>query len=187
MCLTAGAARRFLELELAFSIASSMATTAILHVGDDTCHRIPVMERAGFVVRLTHCSASALTEAFAREIAVEAITFQNDSEPLPVAVVTTARMLSDAPFVLLQNPVFDYDEKSFDLIVPNLTSPSTWLKQLQETIAEARKLRAFSQQLCRECADVRAVTRTLRDRAARNRLRPFDPDTIWNGNSDEKS
>ena len=162
-----------------------MATATVLHVGDDLCHRIPVMELAGLTVLRTECSVAALEDLFAEGKTFSGIAFHNEiATPLP-PLVSTARTFSNAPLVLFQNSLLECDEYLFDLVIPVHTPPTAWLKSLEEAIREGRNLRAESQQLREDCANVRSISRELQRTSSRNRESPIDCDALW-GNNPEK-
>lgn len=164
---------------------SNMATARILHVGDDTCHRIPVMERAGLEVCRTPCSVDGVRGALAVNENFSALTFHVDVDPIPCGVITVARLLR-SPIVLFESPGVEYDSQSFDLIIPTQTPPLTWLQSLQAVIRRSQELRTSSRKLRDDSAAVRsdfgAICATIR----RHMVSPVDVDSIWGGDRDKK-
>lgn len=158
-----------------------MAAATILHVGDDLCHRIRVMEHAGLRIVRTGESVSGLEEAFAVHKSFSGIAFTNQIHPLPSQIVSTARTLSQAPLVLFEHPFVSFDERLFDLVIPAHTPPNAWLQSLRDTIEASRKICEGSRRLRQDCADIRAYSRRLRDSAARNRGLFIDADAPWRG------
>ncbi len=144
-----------------------MAAATILHVGDDVCHRIPVMESGGLVVVRSEPSVDGIQSAFSQHTSFSAIALIS---PSPI-LLSTARKLSEAPVVLFQDSSGDSDEYPFDLIITAQTPPSVWLKSLGEVIEEARKFRKLSQPLREEPATVRAKSRALCEAAANNQVK----------------
>jgi hypothetical protein len=143
-----------------------MATASILHVGDDLCHRVPIMKSAGLIVDQSECGADAVHAALVQNQSFSAITFHNDAFPLPDIVVSTARTLSSAPLILFKNPSVCCDDGAFDLVIPSLTPPADWLKSLRAAIEDAHNLRRISMQLRQESMNVRFQTERLRAESA---------------------
>lgn len=156
-----------------------MATSTILHIGEDVCQRIPVMETAGFAVFQSPCSIPAIHTAFDREEDYSAVVFHTDIAAVPEVAVRETRDLSEAPLVLFQNPTITCDEGEFDLVIPALTPPDIWLEKLRDVIQACREARERSMQLREDCAAVRSMSRALRARSVRNRVAPIDPDALW--------
>ena len=158
-----------------------MAAPTVLHIGEDLCRRIPVMETAGFVVHQSEVKISAIHIAFEREADYSAVVFHNDVAAIPEDAVNEARSLSQAPFVLFQNPTVPSDEVQFDLVVPSLTSPDVWLLKLRKLIQDSRQIREDTNQLRQDCTATKS--QELRLASARKRVRPVGPDAIWRGSS----
>lgn len=79
-----------------------MATASILYVGDDLCHRIPVMENAGLFVVRSKDSLAAVESALAVNKALSVITFHSDNCAPPESVVLSARRLTSVPLILFE-------------------------------------------------------------------------------------
>lgn len=155
-----------------------MLTAPILYVGEDLCCRIPVIERYGARVRRVPCSARELRVALADTIEYSAVAFNEDLASIPHDVIAVACSYP-SPLVLFENPCISYDPACFDLIIPTLTPPALWLRTLQETINESRKLHAQSRALLLDVAAVRAETRVQRSRMHRLIGSPIDIDKLW--------
>ena len=160
-----------------------MAASTLLHIGDDICRRIPVMEIAGFVVYQSEVKIPAIHIAFEREGDYSAVVFHNDVTAVPEDAVQETRSLSEAPFVLFQNPTVPNNEVEFDLVIPSLTSPDVWLLKLRELIQASRQIRKDTIQLRQDCAAPRSKSQELRLSSARKRFPPVGPDAIWRGSS----
>lgn len=157
-----------------------MATT-ILHIGDDLCRRIPVMETAGFLVFRSKGEIPAIHTAFNREEDYAAVVFHNDIAAVSEDAVQETRSLSEAPLVLFQNPTVASNDSEFDLVIPALTPPNVWLEKLQELIQAFRETCERSVQLRNDCADLRAKSQSLLLKTAHNRVPPIDADALWRG------
>jgi len=124
-----------------------MASATLLHVGHDFCHRIPVMEKAGFIVCRSACSIDAVRGALMPAQDFGAIAFENDTGPVANEVVSVARELFIVPIILFENPSVDCDERAFDLVIRKLTPPAIWLAALASAIEESRQMREASRRL----------------------------------------
>lgn len=160
-----------------------MAVATILHVGEDFCRRIPVLERAGFSVRETKGSISAIERAFSDGDIFSAVTFHCDLVELPVAMVKTTRAHSTAPCILFANPALQLEETEFDLVIPALTPPGLWLKRLRDLIEASLRLHEQARQLRQDYAAARSKSGALRAQSARLRVSPIDADALWHGAS----
>jgi hypothetical protein len=122
----------FLELPKTQNCAI-LAMLRIIHFGEDSCHRLMVLESAGYMVE--RCES------------IQDIEFYLRSPHLPDAVVVSddlqrasrvATFLSNAdlplPVILFAGTDEPYTETEYDLIIPALTSPSDWLLSIEETI-----------------------------------------------------
>ena len=109
----------------------------VLHVGDDICHRIPVMEMDGIVVHRCACSVESVRALLKEEDSISAVAFNNDMFPPADAVVSTARELCDAPLILFDNALAECDEERFDIVIESPSAPSEWVKTLRQAIEDA--------------------------------------------------
>lgn len=158
-----------------------MAKTTILHIGEDICQRIPVMETAGLTVLQSEMAIPEIRRVFDDRDTFSAVIFHSDICAPPQPTVCETRNLCDAPFVLFQNPAVQCDEAEFNLVIPPLTPPAIWLQKLVEIIDASHELREQSMQLRQDCVTARTKSETLRTASARNRVCPIDPDALWNG------
>lgn len=156
-----------------------LASAALLHVGEDICHRIPVMEAWGFSVVRAECSAYGFREAYSGDRPFSIVTFHNDLEPPPTAAVDQARSLGSVPLVLFENPSVSSEEHDFDVIIAAHTPPEIWLQALQRTMEEARRICERSRMLRAECEEVRAKSQELRSINARNRMVASVSANLW--------
>jgi hypothetical protein len=158
-----------------------MAVNTILHIGEDLCQRIPVMQAAGLMVLQSEISIPAIHTAFHRGDSFSAVIFHCDIVAPPEPAIQEARALSDAPFVFFQNSAVVCDETGFNLVIPPLTPPSIWLQKLVDVIEVSRALRGQAVLLRQDCIGVLGKFQALRAASARNRICPIDPDALWNG------
>lgn len=156
-----------------------MATAALLYVGDDFFHRIPVMEKAGLAVVSSEDSISTIQTALGNGIAFSAITFHCDFFLIPPEIVQTARTHSASPLVLFSNPLLNCDESEFDLVIPAMTPPTLWIQKLRELIQASILLRERSVQLRQDCLETRFHSEALRLESGRLCQHPIDADALW--------
>jgi hypothetical protein len=145
------------------------AAVSILHVGEDLCYRVPVMEAAGLFVFRSECSIEGVRTALAQDDGFSAVAFAIDRRPHFPTVVSTARSLTKAPLVLFNDLSGHVDVSAFDLVIVPEESPVWWLKSLDSAIVDARNVREVSRRIREESEAIREKSRALRAEAARNR------------------
>jgi hypothetical protein len=160
-----------------------MVTATILYVGDDLCHRVPVMETNGMCVVRSACSVAAVRAALAKGDGLSAVTFHNDLFAPPEAVVSTAREMCKAPLILFESPAVDCDEQAFDFVIPAMP-PDVWTEALAEAIEQARRDQDRSRRLRRKRADAREWSRSLSENSALDRMSSFDRDAGFRAGAD---
>lgn len=123
--------------------------TCVIHMGLDTCHRLPVLEQAGYSV--DQCGTiPELQEVLDSEKAFEALLIPESA--IPEEVFPLARARSAVPLVLFRETQRSIAESAFDLVVPILEPPQRWLADLAALIVRSRATRAHSKQAIRESA-----------------------------------
>lgn len=160
-----------------------MSSSSVLHIGEDFCRRIPVIENAGFAVMQTNAALPAIHAAFDRRNVFSAVLFHSDFHAPPQNIVHEVRTLSAVPFVLFQNPTIGFDVADFDLVIPVLTPPAIWLRKLRDVIEASIKLRDFSLRLREETQAERARSKSLLEQSDRICKSLIDPDALWRGES----
>jgi hypothetical protein len=152
----------------------------LVYFGVDTCHRLPVLTRAGYTVENCH-SALQLEGVFDSSCPAEAVLMTDHEGKLPQDAITLTRSRSVAPLILFRDSNHSYAESAFDLVVASLTPPGQWLEQIAVLLEESRLMRTKSAVLRaesrmrqyeaillqREAAELREETRLERTRAAR--------------------
>jgi hypothetical protein len=138
------------------------------------------MRTASFAVFQSEDSVPAVCGALAGEIAFSAITFDADTFAPSEGVVRVARSLTAARFVLFENASNHCDENAFDLVIPALSHPSRWLKQLHDAMEASRDQRErAARQLRQDCATLQANLQAIRAESARVRVNPIDFEPLW--------
>ena len=152
----------------------------LVYFGVDTCHRLRVLARAGYTVENCY-SALQLEAVFDSSCPAEAVLMTDHEGKLPQDAITLTRSRSDAPLILFRDSNHSYAETAFDLVVPSLTAPGQWLKQIAVLLEESRLVRGKSALLRaesrilqheaillqRDAAELREETGLERARAAR--------------------
>jgi hypothetical protein len=92
-----------------------------------------------------------------------------------VEAATLARSLSVAPLILFEDALCD-DESNFDLVIPPLTFPDVWLREVAATIERSRMLglksaaiREQSRWLVKQSEAVREKSLLEREKSVRQR------------------
>jgi hypothetical protein len=155
----------------------------IVYFGVDTCHRLPVLQRAGYSIE--NCSSVLQLDAVLDAgHPAEAVLMTDHDGNLPQDAITLTRSRSVAPLVLFRDSDCSYAESAFDLVIPSLTPPEQWLEQIASLLEESRALREEPEllrsgtrmrqqeavRLQREAAELRGKTRPDRARGARESL-----------------
>jgi hypothetical protein len=170
-----------------FTRVPLMSATTVLHVGDDLCYRIPLMESAGIIVHSSEPSLTGIISAFDEVGSFSAVAFHNAIHPPLPEVVSAARSRTPAPFVLFDTSVVACQKSDFDLVIHEFTPPDVWLARLHSTIEEAQKLRAASRILRGDSSAVRDKLYALRAVIARNLIAPVSPLSLWLGKAGKTS
>lgn len=145
----------------------------VIHLGRDSCHRLAVLESAGY--RVDVCiSVPELRHALVLPKPLDAVLISEGSEGPHADAVSLTRSHSSAPIILFRETQLDFAESCFDLVVPILAPPQIWLADMAAVIARCQSLRATAQalcsqsaELCRESALARAKSSSERKRAQR--------------------
>ena len=111
----------------------------ILHFGLDHSAKLSVLSSAGFCVSDCGCSLDEFLAALERIRDIEAIVMSGCHNKTAEAVVL-ARERCPAPLILFESPVSQYDPSKFDLVIPALTPPQSWLASIAAAIERSRTL-----------------------------------------------
>jgi hypothetical protein len=157
-------------------------TTRVVHIGTDQCHRVLVLESAGYEVDGCN-SVEELQRAFKRVESLAAVLVSESQGAVYRDLIREVRECSDAPLVLFRETLHRFtepdEEPLFDLEVPVLEPPEAWLPDLatliarsRELQAQSRELRSQAQRLCGESAAAREKSwlERLRSREVRTKI-----------------
>jgi hypothetical protein len=109
-----------------------------VHFGIDSCFRGALLKAAGHSVE--ECtSVSHLHAALIGVREVNAVVFSEGDGEVPYDAISLARSTSTAPLILFRSRSPRYDESEFDLVIPELTDPKKWLKEIAGLINGRRQ------------------------------------------------
>lgn len=113
----------------------------VLHIGMDDCHRVAVLRSAGYAVD-EYASMPELAEALGGIPDLDAVLFSESENIAPEVVFALARECSAEPVIFFNSSNRRVSTPDFDLVIPPLTPPEKWLKQVSTLIERSRVLRA---------------------------------------------
>ena len=109
----------------------------VIHFGPDDCHRLMVLESAGYVVEDCDCLVQ-LRGLLADGAAAAALLVSEGDRVSLQDVVAAARAHSSIPVILFPNTNRSHEEAGVDLVVDCLTPPEVWLNDVEGLIEKAR-------------------------------------------------
>jgi hypothetical protein len=152
-------------------------TASIVYFGVDTCHRLPVLQRAGYSVE-NCCSVLQLDAVFDSGHPAEAVLMTDHEGNLPQDAITLTRSRSAARLVLFRDSNCSFAESAFHLVIPSLTPPEQWLQQIASLLEESRLpqeeselLRSEFRMLQQEAIRLRRDAAALREKTRPERVR----------------
>jgi hypothetical protein len=121
--------------------------THILHIGTDDCHRAAVLQSAGYDVE-EHVSLQQLGAALDEMPGADAVILSESENIAPEVVVRLVRECSAAPTIYFRRSNRRVVKPEyFDLVIPPLTPPEKWLKQVSTLLERVRAARAQGKSL----------------------------------------
>ncbi len=113
----------------------------IIHFGEDSCHRLMVLEGVGYSVE--RCESVENIEFSLRSPdRPDAVVISDECGKASRVVAYLANMDLPIPLILFAGTHESDTDPTFDLVIPALTSPSNWLSRIEETIARFRDQRS---------------------------------------------
>lgn len=158
----------------------------IVHFGIDSCYRLGVLRRAGYVIE--NCSnLEEVCAAVKPDRETDAIMINDSDGSLPPHAISLVRTRTTAPIIVFPSSLRLYQPQEIDLLVPAFTPPEEWLIDLANLIVQGRALRAYSRSLQEQSQSLRRDSLAIRVTSIRERERarriletrlpsPFDPD-----------
>jgi len=109
----------------------------VIHFGLDDCHRLMVLESAGYAVEDCDCLVR-LRALLADGAPVAALLVSDGDRVLLHEVVALARTQSSVPIILFPNANVSLENAGVDLVVDCLTPPDVWLNDVEGLIEKTR-------------------------------------------------
>ena len=108
----------------------------IAYFGPDFCYRQVVLRSSGYTV--DQCfSLVELRALLTFSTAIDLVCISEADCDLEQEAVALTRTLSTAPRVVFQGPAETEMPPQIDLVVPNLTPPEIWLKQIRRLLTRS--------------------------------------------------
>lgn len=133
---------------------------SVLHYGIDHCSRALVLSKHGYSVDIC-ADFDEFFAALERKSNTDAVLVAGSSVVRHGEIITLTRSRSHASLVLFGEPC----DSPFDLVVPPMTSPTIWLRQVDLLIEKSRALRASSQALLEDSVQWRRESALLREQS----------------------
>ena len=109
---------------------------SIIYFGSDRCHRLPVLKQAGFSV--VECDSLWLLNSILIQFPdPDAIAIEENDEIDVDLVLSLVRSYCTAPIVLFENAKAFPGPSEFALVVPLLTDPHQWVRDLASLSSSA--------------------------------------------------
>jgi hypothetical protein len=141
----------------------------VLHIGMDDCHRVAVLRSVGY--RVEECdSLVQLATALDRTNGADAV-FLTESDSIPQEkAVSLARERSAVPVILFRRSTPGEGEQQFDLVIPPLTSPEKWLREVSILLEWSRMVRDQARPITDQARPPRKEATALRIRLTRRAI-----------------
>lgn len=105
---------------------SGIVAATIVHFGQDTCFRLPVLRSGGYTVE----TCASLEQLAILASKAEVVTLEEEPGGPIREVLALTRARSQASVVLFRNDSEAAIPKDIDLVIPAFTAPEDWLKQI---------------------------------------------------------
>ena len=109
----------------------------VVHFGPDDCHRLMVLESAGYTVEDCRCLGE-LRGALGGGAVVDAVLVSDGDGVSPQEAMAVSRTHSSLPVILFRSTNRAYEDAGFDLVVHCLTPPEAWLNEVDALIEKSR-------------------------------------------------
>lgn len=147
-------------------------TDSVIHFGPDTCNRVLVLENVGYAVHVCHSISELRVKLEEPPEPVAVLIGGLDTQAIvPALTIVRAAPIPPPPVILFQDATsFEAKYSTIDLIVPPLTSPKDWLKQIAVVIERSHAIRKSSAALREQSALLRMQSAALRAKTAEQRV-----------------
>ena len=133
----------------------------VIHFGEDSCHRLQVLNSAGYSVQ--NCvTLVQLGSTLSTHDDIEAVFFTEMHALSAERAVSLVRSSSSSPLILFRESEANLEEKKFDLVIQALTPPNVWLQYTHDLIEQSKMLRSESSSLIEESRVLRGVSAEVR-------------------------
>jgi hypothetical protein len=142
----------------------------VLHIGTDDCHRVAVLRSVGY--KVDECaSLQQLATALDGARDADALILAESDDIAPEQAIQLARDRCEAPLIFFRRTGQGASEDEFDLVIPPLTSPERWVKEVGGFLERSRMLRDQTQVISEQSRLLQKETRILRQDSERERER----------------
>lgn len=143
---------------------------SVLYFGPDEWNRVQVLESAGYAVH--QClKISELESALKEPPSVVLINSFGHHFSFAPAVDLVHTQATLTPVIVFPSPGESRFEKSVDLVVPPLTPPEEWLRDMAALLERSRVVQKASQPLIQEAAQLCDEAAAVREKSVRERER----------------
>jgi hypothetical protein len=111
----------------------------VIHFGVDDCHRVTVLQGAGYDVKES-LSLDRLRIDLKTERDVDAVFISEDDRSSTERAAELVRRHCEATLILFRRTQRELDEKKFDRVYSSLTPPQNWLLGTAELIEMKRAI-----------------------------------------------
>ena len=115
-------------------ITIEIAGCRVLHFGEDGCHRVMVLRRAGYMVQDCHLSLEELAAELMSGIPAHLVCITQGKRKTTEQAILLARGHSYAPIVLFRKADEMAQTLHLDAQIETLTAPGIWLAEIEELI-----------------------------------------------------
>lgn len=151
----------------------------VIHFGVDSSYRLPLLQNAGFEVVNCGTSLPDFTRAIdSHEVCAVAVSQDSSNE---LQVIKEVRSIKPVPVIVFARVGAPERFPDVDLVIPALTPPPNWLKQIavllqksREIAEQAASIRSQPAALRQESAALRAKSASERERSASERSKCLD-------------
>jgi hypothetical protein len=136
----------------------------------DDCHRVAVLRSVGY--RVDECASLVqLATALERANGADAVFLTESDNISSEKAISLARERSTAPVVLFSRSAQGEEEYEFDLVIPPLTSPEKWLREVGSLLEWSQVVRDQARAITKQARTLRRETSALRMDSLRERER----------------
>jgi Fe2+ transport system protein FeoA len=141
--------------------------TKLIHFGIDRCARVEVLLSAGFAVDPCDASIRRLKNALQQSALGGVVVEEYGASAAEVEeAVFLSRSLTPAPLILFEDANAMFNTSPFDLVIPSLTRPSDWLREITQVIERSCQILQQTQESRGQSALMREQSTAVRKASA---------------------